>query len=157
MDPHPSDPSGYYALGIFLVAYVIILVIAVLIGIAFYVVMALTLSRFFAKVGVEPWIAWVPFYSTWKWLEVGGFAGWIALLALIPYGGIVTSVFLYIGMYRSGIAFRKDSSWVVLGIFLPFVWAFLLARPEEKYDPELIVQAGFPRPLAGFGSAPAAA
>ena len=156
MDPHPYDPNDYYALGIFLVAYVIVLVVALLIAVAFYVVMALALSRFFAKVGVEPWIAWVPFYSTWKWLEVGGFAGWIALLALIPYGGIVTSVFLYIGMYRSGIAFRKESSWVVLGIFLPFVWAYLLSRPEEKYDPELIVQAGFPRPLAGFGSAPAA-
>lgn len=155
MDPHPYDPNGF-ALGIFIVAYLATLLVVLVVAVVFYVVMALTLSRFFAKVGVEPWIAWVPFYSTWKWLEVGGFAGWIALLSLIPYGGIVTSVFLYIGMYRSGIAFRKDSSWVVLGIFLPFVWAFLLARPEEEYDPELIVQAGFPRPLAGFGSAPAA-
>lgn len=155
MDPHPINPDDGYVLGIILAVYAVILLITLVLVVAYYVVMSLALSRFFAKVGVEPWIAWVPFYSTWKWLEVGGQAGWFSLLSLIPYGGIVTSVFLYIGMYRSGIAFRKESGWVVLGIFLPFVWAFLLSRPQETYDPELIVRAGYPRPLAGFGSAAA--
>ena len=125
-----------------------------LVVVAVYVVTAIALMQFFRKVGVEPWIAWVPFYNTWKWLEVGGQPGWIALLSLIPYGSIATVVFLAIGMYRTGIAFRKDSSWVVLGIFLPFVWCFLLARDVEVYDPRLIVAAGYPPPLAGTGSAP---
>lgn len=153
MDPHPINPDNGYVLGIILAVYAVILLITLVLVVAYYVVMSLALSRFFAKVGVESWIAWVPFYSTWKWLEVGGQAGRFSLLSLIPYGGIVTSVFLYIGMYRSGIAFRKESGWVVLGIFLPFVWAFLLSRPQETYDPELIVRAGYSRPLAGFGSA----
>lgn len=152
MDPNPIHPD---VVALVVVAYLIFFGVVLLIALAFYVVMALALSRLFAKVGVEPWIAWVPFYSTWKWLELGGFAGWISLLSLIPYGSIVTSVFLYIGMYRTGLAFRKDGSYVVLGIFLPFVWAFLLSRPEETYEPELIVQAGYTRPLVGFGSAPA--
>lgn len=157
MNPEPIDPTPGLAFGAFLAIYLIIMIVALLFAVAVYVVMALALSRFFAKVGVESWIAWIPVYSTWKWLEVGGMAGWISLLALIPYGGIATSVFLYIGMYRSGIAFRKDASWLVLGIFLPFVWAFLLARPQETYEPERVVQAGYPRPLAGHGSQPAAA
>ena len=152
MDPNPIHPD---VVALVVVAYLIFFGVVLLIALAFYVVMALALSRLFAKVGVEPWIAWVPFYSTWKWLELGGFAGWISLLALIPYGSVATSVFLYIGMYRTGLAFRKDGSYVVLGIFLPFVWAFLLSRPEETYEPELIVQAGYTRPLVGFGSAPA--
>jgi hypothetical protein len=41
---------------------------------------------------------------------------------------------------------------VVLGIFLPFVWLFLLARPSEVYEPARITAAGYPAPLAGFGA-----
>ena len=154
MDPQPVDPyvpEAFWAL--FLGIWAVTLLFTIVIAVVLYVVMALALSKLFAKVGIEPWIAWVPIYSTWKWLELGGFAGWIALLSLIPYGSIATSVFLYIGMYRTGIAFRKEGTWVVLGIFLPFVWAFLLGRPEEKYEPELIAQAGYPPPLVGHGSA----
>lgn len=141
--------------GLFGVIFGIVFVtfyLVILIGV--YVLMALALSSFFRKVGVEPWIGWVPIYGYWKWLEVGGQAGWLAVLTLVPYANIVTSVFLAIGMYRTGIAFRKDGSWVVLGIFLPFVWLFLLARPTEIYNPALITAAGYPPPLAGFGAVP---
>ena len=139
----------------FLAIWGIVLAITLVYLLAYYIVMALALSKFFAKVGVEPWIAWVPFYSTWRWLEVGGHQGWYSLLRLVPYAGIVTSVFLWMGMYRTGIAFRKDGGFLVLGIFLPFVWAFILGSEQEQYHPELITQAGYPPPFAGFGSAPA--
>ena len=135
------------------VIYGVIFLFMFLFLIAYYIVMSIALSRFFKKVGVEPWIAWVPYYNTWKWLEVGGHPGWLALLSLAG-GGIVASIFLYIGMYRTGIAFRKDTGFLVLGIFLPFVWAFLLGRDEEQYHPEWITAAGYPPPLAGYGSMP---
>lgn len=154
MDPHPIDPvGGELAIAIFVLLYLAFIAFFVLIAIGYYVLESIALSKFFAKVGVEPWIAWVPFYRTWRWLEVGGQAGWFSLLSLIPYGSIVTAVFLGISMYRTGFAFRKGAEWVVLGLFLPPVWLFLLARESETYDPELIVAAGYPRPLAGFGSA----
>jgi hypothetical protein len=127
--------------------------ITLIFALALYVLMALALSQFFAKVGIRPWVAWGPYYGTWKWLEVGGQKGALALVSLIPYGSVVTSVFLYIGMYRTGFAFRKDSGFLVLGIFLPFVWLFMLGAKESVYEPELVVQAGFPPPLAGYGSA----
>lgn len=131
----------------FLIFYLVALVAA-------YVLMALALSSFFRKVGVEPWIAWVPVYNNWKWLEVGGFQGWLSLLTFVPFGGYVTWVFLYIGMYRTGLAFRKDGAFVVLGIFLPFVWAFMLGSKNEVYQPELLAAHGYPPPIAGFGSVP---
>ncbi len=137
---------------VLIVVYAVMAVIYLLFIVAYYVLMAIALSRFFAKVGVEPWIAWVPVYSYWKWLEVGGQVGALSLLLLVPYANVVTLVFLYIGMYRSGIAFRKDGAFLVLGIFLPFVWCFLLAGRAEVYSPELITQAGYPPPLAGYGS-----
>ncbi|MET4781901.1 DUF5684 domain-containing protein [Glaciihabitans sp. UYNi722] len=153
-DINPDLPSGY-EYGFFAAYFAIIgviIVISIVIAAAYYVVMAIALSTFFRKVGVKPWIAWVPFYNNWVWLEVGGQRGWLSLLSIVPYGGIVSAVFLYIGMYRSGIAFRKHGGYVVLGIFLPFVWAFILGSRAEVYQPELITAAGFPPPLAGYGS-----
>lgn len=148
----PSTGDATSAVLIFLLVYGIILAGTLLIS---YLVTAITLSMFFRKVGVDPRLAWVPIYNYWKWLEVGGQNGQLALLMLVPYAGIVTSIYLYIGMYRTGFAFGKDSSWVVLGIFLPFVWCILLSRPNEVYRPEWITARGFPPPRAGFGAVPA--
>jgi hypothetical protein len=122
-----------------------------------YVLYGIALSMFFRKVGIESWVAWVPYYRYWKWLEVGGHPGAYVLFSIIPYGNIVTFVFIYIGMWHTGKAFGKDSGMLVLGIFLPFVWLFILASKDEVYRPELITAAGFPPPLAGYGSAAYAA
>ena len=102
-----GNTSGWTVL--FAVAIVMMVgYLVILIG--FYVVMALALSSFFRKVGVEPWIGWGPYYRTWKWLEVGGQPGWIALLALIPYGSYVTLVFTSIGAHRTGIGDSPNRS-----------------------------------------------
>jgi len=149
--PNPYPTGGDTAAGVMviIIVYAVFLGVILLIG---YLLKSITLMLFFRKVGVTPGLAWVPIYSTWKWLEVGGQLGAFSLFALIPYGGIVTTVFLAIGMYRSDIAFRKDTAWVVLGIFLPWLWCILLSRPEETYQPELIAAAGYPPPRAGYGA-----
>lgn len=141
-------------LAIFLAVYAVTFGVGVLLGVGLYVVRAIAFMSFFRKVGVEPWIAWVPYYSTWKCLEVGGYAGWFSLLALTGIGGYVTIVFLCMGMYRTGLAFGKSGSFVVLGIFLPFVWAFILGGKDEVYRPETLATFGYPPPLAGFGAVP---
>ncbi|CAN5187752.1 hypothetical protein BH11ACT2_BH11ACT2_10480 [soil metagenome] len=148
-----NDGTTGAIIGVIIVVYLLVFAFALVVAIALYVVTAIAYSRLFRKVGIEGWIAWVPYYNTWKALELGGQPGWLALLSLVG-GGIVTSVFRYIGMWRTGIAFRKDAGFLVLGIFLPFVWAFLLARPQEQYHPEYITAAGYGPPLAGYGSAP---
>jgi hypothetical protein len=146
------------AMGAIVAIYLGILLVTLLFLAAYYVLMAIALSTFFKKVGVEGWIAWVPIYNHWKWLEVGGQPGWLSLLSLVPGGSYVTLVFLYIGMYRTGKAFGKDGSFVVLGIFLPFVWAFMLGgRSSGEYHPEWFASYGWPPPYAGYGSVPAAA
>jgi hypothetical protein len=137
---------------IFLVIYIVFIGLTLFAALVYWVLLSFALSRFFAKVGVESWIGWVPIYQYWKWLEIGGFTGAIALLYLIPGARIAAAVCLYIGMYRTGIAFKKDPAFLILGIFLPFVWAFMLAGASETYEPELISAAGQPAPLAGFGS-----
>jgi hypothetical protein len=125
----------------------------ILIALTYYVLNGFAFMKLFRKVGIEPWAAWVPFFFNWRLLEFGGQYGWISLFQLVNPGGLVVLAFESIGAHRVGIAFRKTGSWVVLFIFLPFVWAWLLAADTEVYDPELIRQAGYGPPLAGVGSA----
>ncbi|MDB5179608.1 MAG: hypothetical protein JWN12_240 [Candidatus Saccharibacteria bacterium] len=102
-----------------------------------YVVSALFLGRIFKKAGIESWIAWVPFYNTWKLLEIGGQQGFWAVLAIIPFVQYVSIVFIFIAMYNIGLKFGKPGAFVVLGIFLPIVWFIWLAVDDSKWNESL--------------------
>ncbi len=149
--PDPNDLGNDTAAGVLVILLVYGIFIAVVLLIN-YVLTGITLSMFFRKVGVTPGLAWVPVYNHWKWLEVGGQPGALSLLQLVPGAAIVSSIFLYIGMHRSGIAFGKGTEWIILGIFLPWLWCILLSQPAEQYHPERLAAAGYPPPLAGIGS-----
>jgi hypothetical protein len=156
-DYGPGYDSGAYAgLMAFLAIYFAIIGFYILLIVAAYVVNAIANMQLFRKVGMEPWAAWVPVYSTWRSLELGGQQGWLALLVFVPFGSYVTLVFNYIGQYRTSVAFGKDGSWVVLAIFLPFVWSFMLARQSETYRPETFIERGWPGPFQGYGARPPA-
>ena len=73
--------NGGAALAIFLTIYVVAIGIGFLLSIAVYVVSGIAYMKLFRKVGVEPWAAWVPFFNTWRILELGGQQGWFALLS----------------------------------------------------------------------------
>jgi hypothetical protein len=151
--PDPNDLGNDTAAGVLviLIAYLVFIGVVLLIT---YLLTAITLMLFFRKVGVNPALAWVPVYNHWKWLEVGSQPGALALLQLVPGAAIVTTVFLILGMHRSNIAFGKETAWIVLAIFLPWLWCILLSRPSERYHPERLAAAGYPPPRAGYGSVP---
>ena len=152
-DGYTSDEAMYSAL--FLIFAATFAITAVLIVVS-WVLIAIPLSALFRKTGIEPWKAWVPFYSTYTWLRLGGQNGHWVWLSLVPYGSTVTSIFLYIGMYRTGKAFGKEAGFLVLGIFLPWVWLFILGFGRDEYRPELIAAAGLSGPLEGHGARVAA-
>jgi len=105
-----------------------------LVAIAAYVVQALLLSRIFSKAGVEPWKAWVPIYNTWVMLELGGQQGFWAVLMLVPFVNIVSVVFMFVAMHNIGLKLGKQSAFVLLAIFLPFVWMVWLAVDNSKWE-----------------------
>jgi hypothetical protein len=145
------ESDGGQVVALVLGVYAVIFGFALLLVAVFYVVNGFAFMSLYRKVGVKPWIAWVPYYNTWVWLKLGGQPGWLALLGLVG-ASIVTLVFNALGMVRTQIAFRRDAAFVVLGIFLPFVWAFMLGSRTSVYEPWRITAAGYPPPLVGYGS-----
>lgn len=115
-----------------------------------YVISSLILSRIFKKAGVEQWIAWVPFYNSWKILELGDQQGFWAVLAIIPVVNIVAAVFMYIAMYNIGLKFGKKGWFVLLAIFIPIVWLAWLAFDRSKWNNNLNLTppAGSPPPVS---------
>lgn len=151
-DSYNTYTNSDVAIQTMLAIWGVMLLITAVVAILSYVLIAIPLSALFRKTGVEPWKAWVPVYSTYTWLQLGGQSGHWAWLSFVPYGSIVTSVFLYLGMYRTGKAFGKEGGFLVLGILLPWVWLFILGFGRDQYRPELISAAGLGAPLIGTGA-----
>lgn len=99
-----------------------------------YVVTAIFLGRIFKKANTPSWIAWVPFYNTWRMLELGGQKGFWAVLAIIPVVNIASLVFMYIAMYHIGRKLGKEDMFVLLAIFLPLVWIIWLGADSSTWD-----------------------
>jgi len=108
-------------------------------AVAFYVFYSYTLSKIFQKAGVEGWKAWVPILNSWTLLELGGYAGFWALLALVPFVNIVSVVFLVLAVHNVNKGFGKDGAFTVLYVFLPYVWSGILAWGSAQYNPALTV------------------
>lgn len=98
-----------------------------------YVIYSLLLARIFKKAGLPQWIAWVPFYNSWKFLELGGQPGFWAVLIIVPILNIVSIVYMYIAMYYIGKNFGKSGAFVLWGIFIPMVWYIWLAVDSSKW------------------------
>jgi hypothetical protein len=123
----PADSAAAAGFALFAIFMGLIFVAAT------YVVGALLLGQIFHKAGVPRWVAWVPFYNNWKFLEIGGQPGFWAILAVIPVVNIVAAVFMYISMYYVGLKLGKPGVFILLGIFLPLVWFIWLAVDKSKW------------------------
>ena len=83
----PAETAGFLA---FIAAYIGFILI---ISIGVYVLTSIATMKLFKKAGLPGWKAWVPFYSNWLFLELGGYNGALIFLAFIPlFGGIALLV-----------------------------------------------------------------
>ena len=121
-----NDPSPGVSLAIFFVIFMIIVIT--------YALDSFLLGRVFKKAGVKQWIAWVPFYNSWKKLELGDQQGFWAVMTIIPIVNIVATVFLYIAMYNIGLKLGKEGWFVLLAIFIPIVWTAWLAFDSSQWN-----------------------
>ena len=149
-DGYTSNEQAAATVLLILMAFTALLAFVVA---ANYLLTAIPLAALFRKTGVESWKAWVPVLNVYTWLRLGGQNGNWAWASFIPYGSIVTSVFLYFGMYRTGRAFGKGAGFLVLGIFLPWVWLLILGFGSAEYRPATLAAEGYGPPLVGHGAA----
>lgn len=114
-----------------------IILFSFIVTIIAYVIFSIFLGQMFKKAGVQSWIAWVPFYNSWKLLEIGGQQGFWAVISIVPVVQYVSIVFLYIAMYNIGLKLGKSGAFVLLAIFLPLVWMIWLAVDKSTWKDSL--------------------
>lgn len=110
------------------------------------------MARLFPRIGLPSWEGWIPLWNQWRLLDRAGLPGWIVLLAFIPGLGIVPLVFLIIAMHRINTEVGVGAGYTVLGVFIPALWATLLAN---VIGTARVVYPGT-APVVGAGAAVAA-
>jgi hypothetical protein len=116
-----NDPAALYGF------------LSLLLGIAVYVWIGLSLSAVFAKAGEESWKAWVPVYNHAVLLQLGGFSGWLVLLAFVPIANIAYVVILVLALLRVNRAFGFGAGMTVLGVLLLPVWASIVGWGSARW------------------------
>lgn len=123
----PADQATVIA------AIITLFILMAFVTLTAYVFVAILLSRIFKKAGVKPWKAWVPIYSNWILLELGGQKGYWAIVALVPFVSIISIVYMFIAMHRIGLHLGKRDEFVLFAIFLPLVWYAWLALDNSTW------------------------
>jgi hypothetical protein len=120
-------------------------------GIVAYVFYGLAVMGIFRKAGLKAWPAWVPFFQTWRILQLGGQKGWWLLIGFIPVvGQILYLVFLIIAGVNIQRALHKPGVFYLLAIFLTPVWYGILAWDSSTWNPKhepLVPPSGYAAPL----------
>ena len=99
-----------------------------LIGLLFFVWTLWAYSRLFPKLGLPSWAGWVPLWNQWQIIERGALPGWLVLLGFIPGLAVVPWIVGIVAVHRINTEHGKGGGYTVLYVFLPPVWAMLLAK-----------------------------
>lgn len=108
--------------------------IALLVVVAMYVWIGLSLAALFTKAAEEGWKAWVPVYNLFTLFELGGLSGWLVLLGFVPIvGQIAYLVFAIIAYHRVNAAFGNGAGMTVLAVLLFPVWTSVLGWGPARW------------------------
>jgi hypothetical protein len=114
-----------------------LVLLGLFVGLVIYVYYALAVSAIFRKAGLKAWPAWVPFFNTWRILQLGGQKGWWLLVGLIPLvGPIIYLVFLIIAGVNIQTALGKPGVFYLLALLLTPVWYGILAWDGSTWQPK---------------------
>ncbi len=134
-------------------ALIISSVVSGLLIVGFYVWYAYALTKLFPKLGAEGWKGWVPILNEVVLLERGGVPGWSIVFYVLPVVQLYGIYLKVTALHRITESFGKGAGVTVLGLFLPPVWATLLASSrmpapgayDSKVDQLMRLQEGSPR------------
>lgn len=102
------------------------------IGLIWYVLVAVALWRVFSKAGYPGILAIIPIVNIFILVKVAGYSAWLGLLYLIP---IVNLVFSIIVAVRVGKGFGKGGGWSFFLLWLfAFIGYFILGFGKATYS-----------------------
>jgi hypothetical protein len=113
---------------------IIVTLVGVIVGLGLYAWYGFALSRLFPKLGVAAWKGWVPILNEAEILGSGGVARWNIVFSFIPVVQLYGIYFKAIAVHSIGEQFGKGAGHTVLGVFIPPVWATLLASARMPAD-----------------------
>lgn len=103
-----------------------------IVGIAWYIVIAIALWRVFSKAGYPGILAIIPIVNVFILVKVAGYSAWMGLLYLIPIVNIIFGIFVAI---RLGERFGKGGafSFFLLWLFA-FIGYLIIGFGDAKYQ-----------------------
>ena len=110
------------ALGLMLVVYLVVVTLLFIVPI----------WKLYEKAGQPGWAVLVPFYNIIIWLRIIGKPWWWLLLMMIPYVGIIWSIWSINLLVKR---FGKSEGYTVGVIFLGFIFLPMLGYGSSKYIP----------------------
>lgn len=100
------------------------------IGVAFAVLMFVSLWKVFTKADQPGWASIVPFYNFYILLKIVGRPGWWLALMFVPLVNIGIYIVVMIDLAKS---FGKGGGFAALLILLPFVGYLILSFGDARY------------------------
>ncbi|HSX34398.1 MAG TPA: DUF5684 domain-containing protein [Candidatus Saccharimonadales bacterium] len=119
-------------------------VFALLLGVAFVVLIFASMWRVFTKAGKPGWASLVPLYNSYVLLKIAGKPGWWLILSFIPIVNFVVAVIVYYQLVK---CFGKGLGFLVLMLLVPFVAYPILGFGSAVYhapEPDELADTPYP-------------
>ncbi len=95
-----------------------LLLFAVVVGLGFYIYMALAIQTIATKTGTaNAWLAWIPIANTFLMLSVAKKPMWWFILFLIPLVNVVMAILVWMAMAEA----RGKPNWWGILVIIPLV------------------------------------
>ena len=104
----------------------IILAVAAVLGIGYYVWMSLALARVFEKLGEQGWKAWVPVFNIITLLKEGGYSPLWVIAFFVPVVNVAGAVIAVLAMHGINRRLGKGTGFTVLAALAYPVWVSIL-------------------------------
>lgn len=106
-----------------------------LIALVIAVPIILGMWKTFQKAGRHGWECIIPIYNNMVLAEIGGKPNWWGLLCLIPYAGVVFTIWI---TNLTAKKFGKNEGFTVGLVFLPFIFWPILGFGDAEYENDSI-------------------
>lgn len=105
-------------------------VVAMLVGLAFAILMIAAMWKVFVKAGRPGWTVLIPIYNTYVFLKIAGKPGWWLILFFVPLLNLIFGIIATVAFAQS---FGKGAGFAVGLIILPIIFIPILAFGEAQY------------------------